>query len=67
MLIKVQYSSCAFLSNYLFYTLLGNQWGWLPYDISPTDVLPFICEVPIRDTYGILDDYRGIGTVLFYL
>jgi hypothetical protein len=57
----------VFLSKYLFYTLLGSQWGWLPYDIAPTEVLPFVCEVPIRETYSILDNYRNIGTVAFLL
>jgi hypothetical protein len=39
----------------------GSQWGWLPYDIAPTENLPFICEIPIRETYGIMTNYRGIG------
>ncbi len=39
----------------------GSQWGWLPYDIAPTETLPFICEVPIRETYGVMTNYRGIG------
>jgi hypothetical protein len=64
MLIKVKHSSCVFSPKYLFYTSLGSQWGWLPYDIAPTETLPFVCEVPIRETYGILDNYRGIGTIL---
>jgi len=64
MLIKVQYFSCVFSRKYLFSTLVGNQWGWLPYDIGPTETLPFVCEVPIREAYGILDNYRGIGTIL---
>ncbi len=67
MLIKVQHFFCILFSKYVFYTSLGSQWGWLPYDIAPTEILPFICEVPIRETYGILDDYRGIGTILLNL
>jgi hypothetical protein len=39
----------------------GSQWGWLPYDIAPTETLPFVCEIPIRETYGIMTNYRGIG------
>jgi hypothetical protein len=43
---------------------LGSQWGWLPYDLGPAEVTPFVCETPIRETYGIFDDYRGIGMFL---
>jgi hypothetical protein len=64
MLIKVQHCSCIFFPKYLLYIPLGSQWGWLPYDVAPTEALPYICEVPIRETYGIFDDYRGIGTIL---
>lgn len=63
MAIKVHFNSFIFLCKYLFYTSLGSQWGWLPYDVAPTETLPYICEVPIRETYGILDNYRGIGIV----
>ena len=59
----------AYQSAYLFIVVLsdvvrlfiGSQWGWLPYDISPAENLPFVCEVPIRDTYGVMTNYRGIG------
>ncbi len=44
-----------------FFVFTGSQWGWLPYDIAPTETLPFICEVPIRETYGVMTNYRGIG------
>ncbi|CAF4560072.1 unnamed protein product, partial [Didymodactylos carnosus] len=37
-----------------------GQWGWLPYDMAPTETLAFVCEVLIRDTYGVLSNYRGI-------
>ena len=50
--------------KYLFYILLDGQWGWLPYDIKPLEVLPFICEIPIRETFSILDNYRSIGIIL---
>jgi hypothetical protein len=55
-----------FFSSLLFYhsslrILSGSQWGWLPYDITPTETLPFVCEIPIRETYGIMTNYRGIG------
>jgi hypothetical protein len=43
---------------------LGSQWGWLPYDLGPAEVTPFVCETPIRETYGILDAYRSIGMFL---
>lgn len=43
---------------------LDSQWGWLPYDILPAEKLPFICEVPLQETYGIIDSYRGIGMIL---
>lgn len=33
-------------------------------DIGPTETLPFVCEVPIRETYGIFDGYRSIGISL---
>lgn len=64
MLIKVPYCSHYFL--FFHKTIfVGSQWGWLPYDIGPTETLPFVCETPIRETYGILDNYRSIGIVLF--
>ncbi|CAF1990480.1 unnamed protein product [Rotaria magnacalcarata] len=44
----------------LVYGYQRSQWGWLPYDIAPMENLPFICEVPIRDTYGVTTNYRGI-------
>ncbi len=40
---------------------VGSQWGWLPYDIAPAETLPFVCEIPIRETYGVMTSYRGIG------
>ena len=59
------FQSTAFLSRVLFsqflLSIIGSQWGWLPYDIAPAETLPFICEIPIRETYGISTDYRGIG------
>jgi hypothetical protein len=63
MLIKVQYCSCVSFFKSLYSILLGSQWGWLPYDIAPTEILPYVCEVPIRETYGIMDDYRSIGII----
>lgn len=26
-----------------------------------SETLPFICEVRLEESYGIFDDYRGIG------
>lgn len=41
--------------------IIGSQWGWLPGDMAPVETLPFVCEVPIRETYGVMTNYRGIG------
>ncbi|CAF5150615.1 unnamed protein product, partial [Rotaria magnacalcarata] len=46
--------------SFIVYTYQSSQWGWLPYDIASTETLPFICEVPLQESYGIFDDYRGI-------
>ncbi|CAF0955687.1 unnamed protein product, partial [Didymodactylos carnosus] len=46
--------------SYLVYAYQNGQWGWLPYDMAPTETLAFVCEVLIRDTYGVLSNYRGI-------
>jgi hypothetical protein len=60
MLIKVKYFSlCHYFLLFFFVSI--DQWGWLPYDIAPAENLPFVCEVPIRDTYGVMTNYRGIG------
>ena len=52
---------CLNCWQHLYCALLGSQWGWLPYDLTSADVVPYVCEVPIRDTYSITDNYRSIG------
>ncbi|CAF3382137.1 unnamed protein product [Rotaria sp. Silwood1] len=46
--------------SFLVYAYQNAQWGWLPTDISSTETLPYICEVSIQESYGIVDEYRGI-------
>ncbi|CAF0946530.1 unnamed protein product [Adineta steineri] len=48
------------LRSFLFYAYQSSQWGWLPHDVTSAETVPYVCEVPIRETYGILDNYRGI-------
>jgi hypothetical protein len=68
MLIKVYYYSFFLVCNIFFlFIFTGSQWGWLPYDIAPTETLPFVCEVPIRETYGVSTSYRGIGKSRYVL
>ncbi|CAF1109158.1 unnamed protein product, partial [Adineta ricciae] len=48
------------LRLFIVYAYQSSQWGWLPYDLTSADVVPYVCEVPIRDTYSIMDNYRSI-------
>lgn len=52
----------SFFSPFTFFFDSGTEWGWLPYDFGPTEISPFVCEVPIRDTYGVMTNFRSIGT-----
>ncbi len=67
MLIKVYYYSFIVCSIFFLFIFTGSQWGWLPYDIAPAETLPFVCEVPIRETYGVSTSYRGIGKPRYVL